>query len=198
MLIVGLTGGIGAGKSTVTQLFASHGVPIIDADIIAREVTQPSQPAYKEIIQHFGEHLILKDGSLDRSLLRHLIFENRDERKWLEALLHPIIQQSIEQQISSISAPYCIVVIPLLFEVQPYSFINRILVIDAPEQMQIDRVLTRDQLNTSQIEAILKAQVSREQRIQGSDDLILNNGDLDDLSKQVEKLHQFYLKLGVQ
>lgn len=198
MLIVGLTGGIGSGKSTVANIFAKHGVPIIDADIIAREVTEPNEPALKQIISHFGEHILSKDGALNRTALRNIIFEHAHERAWLENLLHPIIRQRIEQHINLISAPYCIICIPLLFETESYPFIDRILVIDSSEQSQIERVANRDQLDKTRIASILQTQATREQRLKGADDVILNDGPLSDLDAQVEKLHTFYKDLGVQ
>lgn len=181
MLVIGLTGGIGSGKSTVATLFANHGVPIIDADIVAREVTEPHEPALKHITTHFGDHLLLKDGQLDRTALRNIIFEQPNERIWLENLLHPIIRQRIEQQINRVAAPYCIVIIPLLFETGPYPFLNRILVIDAPENDQIERAASRDESAQSQIASILKTQATREERLKGADDIIINQGPLTNL-----------------
>jgi dephospho-CoA kinase len=198
MLIVGLTGGIGSGKSAVANLFAKHGVPIIDADVIAREVTESNESALKKIISRFGDQILLQNGRLDRSTLRNIIFESEQERAWLENLLHPIIRQRIEQQISLISAPYCIVCIPLLFETEPYPFLDRILVIDTSEQAQIERVANRDQMDKTRIASILKTQASREQRLKGADDIILNEGPISNLDPQVKKLHAFYKQLGLQ
>jgi dephospho-CoA kinase len=137
MLVVGLTGGIGSGKSTVANMFAALGVSVIDADVISREITQSGKPAFNSIIKHFGERLILPDGKLDRSQLRDIIFEDPKQRLWLENLTHPLIRDEMSRQIKNITAPYCIAVIPLLLEVEFYSFINRILVVDASEQKQI-------------------------------------------------------------
>lgn len=199
MLVIGLTGGIGSGKTTVANLFAQHGAPIIDADIIAHDLTQPDMPAYKKIVDHFGnQYPIEKEHSLDRLLLRKIIFEHSHEREWLEGLLHPLILACIEKAISLISAPYCIVVIPLLFEIKPYSFIKRILVVDTPEQVQIDRIIKRDKLSDLQIKAIIHTQTTREIRLKGADDIILNNNDLAYLSKEVTRLHQLYMNLGTQ
>lgn len=196
MLVIGLTGGIGSGKSTVTALFAKHNVPIIDADKVSRDLTQPNQPAFTQIVQHFGNHILLPDGTLDRSRLRRFIFTDTTQRLWLEELLHPLIQTDMEQQIKALSTPYCIAVVPLLFEVECYSFINRILVVDAPEQAQIARVVARDQAAATETEAILKSQASRKDRVARAHDVITNDGDMANLVPQVEKLHQLYLHLS--
>lgn len=196
MLVIGLTGGIGSGKSTVTNLFAKHQVPIIDADIVAREVTQVNSPALTKIAEHFKDNVLKPDGSLDRTKLRSIIFANPDERNWLEKLLHPLIRIEIENRIKDITAPYCIVVIPLLFEVEPYPFIDRILVVDAPQDLQIERVTARDKSEKSQVEAILQSQTSREQRLAKADDVIVNINSIEMLENEVNKLHQLYLKMG--
>jgi dephospho-CoA kinase len=196
MLIIGLTGGIGSGKSTVADLFAEYAVPIIDADVIAREVTEPSHPAFATIIDHFGKDLLLKNGLLDRAALRNLIFADTHQRDWLENLLHPLIRNEIEQRLKTLSAPYCIIVIPLLLEVKPYPFIDRILVIDAPEHKQIERVMSRDHVSKAHIEAILNTQIDRQHRLAQAHDIITNDGSLSDLKSQVEKWHQTYLKMG--
>lgn len=196
MLVIGLTGGIGSGKSTVAKLFAAYGIPIIDADMIAREVTQSNSPTIMDIVNHFEERLLLNDGSLDRAKLRKIIFEKPDQRRWLEDLLHPLIRDRIEKQIKEISAPYCIVVIPLLFEVEPYHFIQRTLVVDSPENLQIKRVATRDNTPRSQVEAILRTQLPRSLRLSQANDVITNDGTLAHLEAQVERLHGIYLRRG--
>jgi len=196
MLVVGLTGGIGSGKSTVANLFANLGVPIIDADLVAREVTQPNQPAFASIIKHFGTDILLPNGTLDRTKLRNIIFANAKQRLWLEHLLHPRIREEMNIQINKLSSPYCIAVIPLLLEVEFYSFINRILVVDAPEQAQIQRVMIRDEAMQPDIEAILKTQASRQDRKAHAHDIITNDGVMDDLVPQVKKLHEKYSQMG--
>lgn len=196
MLVIGLTGGIGSGKSTVTKLFAAHGVPIIDADQISREITQPKQPALEIITSHFGPDILLKDGTLDRPKLRKIIFNHAEERLWLEKLLHPLIRQEIETRIQAHSAPYCITVIPLLFETMPYPFIDRILVIDISENQQVCRVSSRDNVPHAAIAPILKTQIKRKERLSKADDVINNAGTLATLIPQVEKLHQLYLSLA--
>ncbi len=196
MLVIGLTGGIGSGKSTVSHLFAQLGVPIIDADLIARQITESNDQALSSIIEHFGKKIVSENGALNRAVLRDIIFNHPPERLWLEDLLHPLIREEMQQQIRQLSEPYCIAVIPLLLEVEFHSFINRILVVDAPENLQIERTRHRDQIQSSQIEAILKTQAHRHDRIARAHDVIVNDGTLEDLIPQVEKLHQQYLKLS--
>ena len=196
MLVVGLTGGIGSGKSTVAAIFADHGVPIIDADVAARDVTQPDKPAFVRIIKHFGNDILLPNGTLDRAKLRNIIFSNTKQRLWLEHLLHPLIREAMKEQIDQLSGPYCIAVIPLLLEVEFYSFINRILVVDASEQAQIERVMARDKISKLDIEAILNNQANRIDRKAHAQDIIINDGVIADLIPQVEQLHEKYTQMG--
>lgn len=197
MLVVGLTGGIGSGKSTVANLFAKLGVPIIDADIVARDVTTPDKPAFNSIVKHFGPEMVLENGTLDRAKLRQLIFNQPKQRLWLEKCLHPLIKDEMARQISQLTSPYCIAVIPLLLEVEFYSFINRILVVDASEAEQLKRTLSRDNISKADVEAILHSQASRADRRAKAHDVIMNDGMPEDLIPQVDKLHEKYLKLGV-
>lgn len=194
MQVIGLTGGLGSGKTTVCAMFAALGVPIIDADIIAHEITAPHQPAVTAIIQHFGDTVLSSPDLLDRKKIRDIIFKNPNERRWLENLLHPLIIARIKDKISALSAPYCIVAIPLLFETGPYDFIDRILVIDADETMQLARVKLRDGMTDTQITEMLNTQISRDERIKLADDIIYNHGNLADLNIAVEQLHLDYLK----
>ncbi|TAK79235.1 MAG: dephospho-CoA kinase [Gammaproteobacteria bacterium] len=196
MLVIGLTGGIGAGKSTVAQLFADRGVPLIDADLIARKVAEPNTPAFTAILNHFGEAALTKNGTLDRAKLRHIIFTDTDQRCWLEDLLHPLIRDEIEKRIKEIKAPYCIAVIPLLLEVKPYHFIDRILIVDSPESLQLERAAARDKSERAYIEAIVKTQVDRQHRLAQAHDVIVNDGNIADLIPQVESLHQQYLTMA--
>lgn len=194
MLVIGLTGGIGSGKSTVANLFAEYQVPIIDADIIAREMTLPGHPGYEPVIAHFGSAILQPDGQIDRKKLRQIIFSQPEEKQFLENLLHPLIRQEIERQINTQSAPYVIVVIPLLLESPyPYHFIQRILVVDAPIELQIERGRQRDQTQAIDIEAIINSQISREQRLALADEIIENAGKVADLIPQVRQLHEKYL-----
>jgi dephospho-CoA kinase len=197
MLVVGLTGGIGSGKSTVAELFARLQVPIIDADDTARELTSPAKAPFAAIVEHFGKG-ILKDQHINRRELRRIIFSDPKERLWLESLLHPLIREAIEKKIKEISAPYCIVVVPLLFEVKPYDFINRILVVDAPEALQISRVNYRDKVDEVFIATILRTQVKRNYRLANADDVIMNDSSLQHLESQVATLHDKYLTLAAR
>jgi len=195
MLIIGLTGGIGSGKTSTAQCFAKLGVPVIDADILARELTQAPSPVLSKIIEYFGKSILTEDGHLDRKQLREIIFNGPQKRLWLENLLHPLINQAIKNQLSQLNSPYCIVVIPLLVETGPYSFLDRILVIDAPEQQQIERLKTRDQTSPELINKILSSQADRQARLAAADDIIINDGEFEHLAKQVEKLHAQYLRI---
>ncbi|MBT2340881.1 MULTISPECIES: dephospho-CoA kinase [Pseudomonas] len=193
--ILGLTGGIGSGKSAAAQHFIDLGVHVIDADHAARWVVEPGRPALAEIAGHFGPGVLQDDGALDRAVLRKLIFENADERRWLEALLHPLIAEEIAHHLAQAQSSYAILVSPLLIESGQYAMTRRILVIDAPEQLQIERTLQRDQTSEQQVQAILKAQASRQDRLSQADDVLVNDRDLAWLHSEVERLHHFYLTL---
>ncbi len=195
MLVVGLTGGIGSGKSTVATLFAKHGIPIIDADLIARSLTQPHQPAWEKILEHFGPTFLKPDQTLDRQKLREHIFNHPTHRYWLETLLHPLISQQIKNELEKIHAPYCLVVIPLLVETGPYHFIKHILVVDTPEETQILRLKTRDQAKAEDLQKIIATQANREKRLAAADEVVHNTGSLKDLQMQVEHLHRLYLSM---
>ena len=194
-LRVGLTGGVGSGKSTVASHFEALGVPVIDADLVARQVVAPGQPALLEITAYFGEE-VLKEGQLDRALLRRKIFADDHQRRWLEGLLHPLIYEAIEQQIASLSAPYVLIVVPLLLEAGRQDLVDRVLVVDVDPRVQIQRVVGRDQLESSEVEKMLKAQINRETRLAAADDVLDNSGSPDDLPEMVLKLNQFYLNMA--
>jgi dephospho-CoA kinase len=196
MLVVGLTGGIGSGKSVVADCFMKLGVPIIDADHVARHITMPGMPATKLIVDHFGHDVLQSDGSLNRGALRQQIFNDADQRQWLEELLHPLILQDIQRQISEIKAPYCITVIPLLFEVDYHHFVNRTLVVDASEETQLQRTIARDKISRETAMKMLLAQAKRNERLEKANDVIQNDGGLAELMPQVEKLHQKYLEMA--
>ncbi|WP_434703936.1 dephospho-CoA kinase [Pseudomonas sp. Z1-12] len=193
--ILGLTGGIGSGKSAAAQHFIDLGVHAIDADHAARWVVEPGRPALAKIAEHFGPGVLQADGALDRAALRKLIFEQAEERRWLEALLHPLIAEEIAHHLAQAQSPYAILVSPLLIESGQYAMTQRILVIDAPEQLQIERTLQRDQTSEQQVQAILKAQSSRQDRLSHADDVVVNDRDLTWLHSEVERLHHFYLTL---
>ena len=196
MLAIGLTGGIGSGKSTVAKLFAELDVPIIDADVVAREVVQPNRPALQQIQEHFGVEILNELGELDRTALRKHIFDKPEDKKWLEQLLHPIIRQEMKEKVQGLTTPYCILVIPLLFESKPNPLIDRVLVIDSPVSLQIERTQQRDGCDEEMVRAIMKSQVSREERLKRADDVIHNDKDLPYLTQQVHELHKKYLKLA--
>lgn len=196
MLVVGLTGGIGSGKTTVAKLFERYRVPIIDADVIARDVIRPNTPAFEAIVEHFSQQILNQEKHIDRPKLRQIIFKTHDERKWLETLLHPIITEEITQRLKTINAPYVIVVIPLLIEAHTYHFIDRILIVDASMENQIQRVIKRDNVSFEDVIAILELQARRETRLAKADDLIINNDSLENLEPQVERLHQTYSQMA--
>jgi dephospho-CoA kinase len=194
-LVVGLTGGIGSGKSTVARLFANYGVPIVDTDQIARDLTEPGTPAFQTIVNQFDK-ITMSNGQLNRRLLRQLIFADPEKRIWLEELLHPLIREEVLRQLALLKAPYCIVVIPLLFENPPDPIIKRVLVVDTDEELQIARVAKRDVHSVMEIEAIMATQVSRKVRLDGADDIIFNTQEPEFLMPQVEELHKSYLKIA--
>lgn len=200
MFIVGLTGGIGSGKSTVAQHFIALGITCIDADLTAREVVQPGEPALDAISKHFGETILLADGSLDRRKLREEIFANPLARQWLNELLHPLIRQRMLQQCQQANSPYCILMVPLLFENNLQSLVQRTLVIDVDEATQIRRTIQRDNTTEEQVKAIIAAQCPRQQRLMLADDVIANGDEVTPLQRQnaVNTLHQTYLLLASQ
>lgn len=193
--ILGLTGGIGSGKSAAAQHFIDLGVDLVDADHAARWVVEPGRPALASIAGHFGEHILLPDGQLDRAALRERIFAAPEERRWLEALLHPLITEEIRSHLARAKSPYAILVSPLLVESGQYAMTQRILVIDVPQSLQIQRTLLRDGISEEQVRAILKAQATREDRLRHADDVLVNDQDLTRLHAEVERLHHFYLTL---
>lgn len=195
-LIVGLTGGIGSGKTAVSNRFAAHGICIVDADICARAVVEKGTHALHQIQLHFGDTIINSTGELDRAKLRALVFEDAEQKKWLEQLLHPLIFTEMMHQITAATSPYVILVSPLLIEAGQDAIVNRVLVIDAPEDAQLNRTITRDQNNSAQVKAIMATQASREQRLAHADDIIVNDGSLEKLDNEVARLHQHYLALA--
>ncbi len=195
-LRVGLTGGIASGKSTVASLFAALGVPIVDADVIAREIVALGQPLLGRIGKQFGEGVLAVDGSLDRAALRELVFRDSKARRELEALTHPQILLEMERRATAAVGPYVILAIPLLVEKDAARMVDRVLVVDSDEESQIRRLQARDGATRAQAEAILAAQALRAVRLQAADDVILNAGDLHALRDQVSAVHARYLELA--
>ncbi len=198
MLTVGLTGGIGSGKSTVSDLFSNLGVPIIDTDLISHRLLEPDQSGYEKVVAHFGDKLLGKDQQIDRRQLRRVVFNDEAEKLWLEATLHPIIYQQTQQQIELLKGTaYVIVVIPLLFETDFRALLDRILVIDCCPETQIRRLTARDHIDLKLARLMLAQQWTNEARLERADDVIHNGSDLDmDLDQQVAKLHHKYLLLA--
>jgi dephospho-CoA kinase len=194
--VVGLTGGIASGKTSASDHFAKLGVDIVDADIIAREVVAPEQPALKAIIEHFGSNIVDSTGQLDRAALRARVFNNASEQSWLNQLLHPAIRESMQAKIQASQAPYVILVVPLLVENGLNALCDRVLVIDVSEDLQINRAIERDKCEAALIKNIMKAQADRQQRLELADDVIVNDKDQSHLSAQVSVLHKNYLTLA--
>ena len=191
--IVALSGGIASGKSTIANLFAQLGVPIIDADVIARQVVEIGTDAYKVIVKHFSQEILLPNNEIDRSQLRDIIFNNDHERLWLNNLLHPIIQEQTQIQIAQQTVAYVIWVVPLLVENNLHNLADRVLMVDTPEQLQLERLIQRDNIDESLAKKMISSQISSQKRLTYADDIIVNNGDLTSLTAQVNKLHQQYL-----
>ncbi|OAN90161.1 dephospho-CoA kinase [Marinobacter sp. EhC06] len=192
MKIAGLTGGIGSGKSTVARLFGELGVHWVDADDVAREVVEPGTPALAEIAEHFGDEILTSEGALDRAQLRTIVFQEPEERVWLEALLHPIIREELIRQLNpeNYQLPYVLLVSPLLLETDQHELVERIIVIDVPKDVQLERTMARDTNSQEQVERIIAAQMSREDRLARADEVIDNDRPLDDVTRQVRELHE--------
>ena len=194
--IIGLTGGIGSGKSAAASRFAeAHGIHVVDADIKSRVVVEPGRPALRQIVDRFGDAVVQPDGSLNRAALRERVFQEAEERRWLEQLLHPLIREEIARDLAAAESPYALLVSPLLVESGQYQMTRRVLVVDVPEALQIARTTARDQVPEAQVRAILQAQAQRDDRLRHADDVITNDQDLAALHRQVDQLHQFYLAL---
>jgi len=191
--IVGLTGGIGSGKSAASQWFEHQDIDVIDADVVAREVVQPGQPALEKIAQHFGDWVLQADGQLDRRALRDYIFQHPEARQQLEAITHPIIRQSILSQLQQAQSAYVILVSPLLFETGQDRMTHRNLLVDVSEATQLKRASQRDAQSTEQIQKIIATQMPRSEKLKRADDVVHNEGTLDELYQQLMRLHTDYL-----
>ncbi len=194
--IVGLTGGIGSGKTTVANMFAHYNIALIDADIIARKVVKPKTPALQKIIEYFGQQFLLADGNLDRAKLREKVFNDHEAKKWLNNLLHPLIRTALLEELSTAKSPYCLLIAPLLIENKLTRYVDRILVIDVDEETQLSRAMQRDKNSQTLIKSIMQSQLPRQDRLAVADDIIDNTKTLENVHEQVAQLHQFYLKLA--
>ena len=194
--VVGLTGGIGSGKSAVSDRFKSLGIDIVDADVASRVVVEPGRPALVEIAKHFGSDILLADGALNRPVMRTRVFADPAERTWLEQLLHPLINLEIEAGLARSTSPYAMLVSPLLFEIGQDRYAQRILVVDVPVEVQVQRTIARDNNSEEQVRAIIASQTSREERLGHADDVLLNDGDLDSLYRKIDQLHTRYLAIA--
>lgn len=191
---VGLTGGIGSGKTVIGDMFRELGADVIDADVIARDLVRNHTPLFREIVDHFGEDILDDEGDLDRRRLRERIFGNPADKTWLESLLHPAIRREIMARTAASKAPYVVLVVPLLVESGAYDFVDRVLVVDVPESLQVSRARQRDESPEEVIRGIMASQATREERLAKADDIISNDGTLDAARAQVRQLHERYLQ----
>ncbi|AUL96615.1 dephospho-CoA kinase [Vibrio vulnificus] len=198
-LVIGLTGGIASGKTTVANLFQQHfAIDIVDADIVARQVVAPGSAGLTAIVDHFGVDILTHEGELDRGQLRQRIFAHSEEKQWLNALLHPMIRRKMIEDLAQVSSPYALLVVPLLVENQLQTLCDRVLVVDVEEKTQLQRTMDRDGVDEQQVRAILKAQASRHERLALADDVIKNESKDQNLLQQITDLHQKYLAMSKQ
>ena len=197
MFSVGLTGGIATGKTTLSKLFAGLGVPVIDTDLISRKLLEPGEPGYNQVCDHFGDGIIGANHEIDRARLREIVFSNAHEKTWLEAMLHPqIFQRSHDAILQHATATYVLVVIPLLFETNFQALVDRILVVDCPPELQLERLLKRDHIDKTLARKMLAQQLSNSARLARAHDIVDNSENTTDLESQVSALHQRYLQLA--
>lgn len=196
MYVVGLTGGIGSGKTTVANQFAELGITLVDADLLAREVVEPETTALAAIADHFGQSILTQDGQLDRAKLRQLVFADPSEKDWLESLLHPAIRELMLARIEASQSPYTILVSPLLLETDQHRLVDRVLVVDVPVATQLERTLLRDNSNKKTIESIINSQIDRRSRLARADDVISNLDVPDTLRPLVLSLDEKYKRLS--
>jgi dephospho-CoA kinase len=197
MFSVGLTGGIASGKTTISNLFAEQGVPIVDTDVISRELLEPGEHAFNQVCNHFGRRILGPDDQIDRAELRRIVFTDATEKSWLETMLHPLIfQRSHNAMLEHSRSDYVVVVVPLLFETNFQSLVDRILVVNCPAELQIERLVKRDQIDEELARNMLSQQMSNAERLARAHDVIENRGNEKELASQVASLHQSYLKLA--
>jgi dephospho-CoA kinase len=192
-LVIGITGGIGSGKTAVTRCFEQRGITVVDADLVARVVVEPGRPALKAIAEHFGADIIQADGTLDRAALRSRVFSDEAERQWLEQLTHPLIGQEIQDQLNASRSPYTILSSPLLLETSQKALTNFVVVVDVPEEVQLERTVQRDGNDEAQVKRIMAAQMTRKDRLELADIMIDNTGSLEDLDSLVGELNKEFL-----
>ena len=192
-MIVGLTGGIGSGKTAVSDLFQDLGITIVDADLASRVVVEKGREELNKISEHFGEDILTSDGELDRAKLREVIFNSEKEKLWLESLLHPAIASQIQKELDSSTSPYAILVSPLLLETNQKNFCSTVLVVDVPVETQIERTSQRDNVSEEQIKSIIASQIDRDSRLEQADEVILNDGSIQSLESKVQELHKKFL-----
>lgn len=195
-LIVGLTGGIGSGKTAASDYLASLGITIVDADVVAREVVEPGQPALAQIEAHFGREVILPSGHLDRATLRDIVFANPEQRKILEQITHPAIGAAIIAQLQAATSPYSVLASPLLLETSQHQMVKRVLLIDVPEEIQIARTTARDGVPEKQVKSIMAAQLPRQDKLARAHDIISNTGSLAALHQNLHQQHLNYLRIA--
>ena len=193
-LIIGITGGIGSGKSAVTQRFEQLGITVVDADLAARVIVEPGRPALTAIAEHFGQGIIQEDGTLDRAALRQRIFADDSQRHWLEQLTHPLIGREIQQQLTAATSPYTVLSSPLLLETSQKDLTDCVVVVDVPEEVQLERTVQRDDNDESQVRRIMAAQMQRQQRLELADIVLDNSRSLAELDSVVEELHKEFLQ----
>ena len=196
VLTIALTGGIGSGKTSIASIFKSLGVPIIDSDTISKEIILPGKPCFKDIVNEFGEEILTNKGTIDRYKLRDIIFNNDKARIKLENIIHPVVFKNIDTEISLINYPYCLVIIPLLIETKSTERFDRILVIDALESLQFERIVKRDDISPILIKKIIKTQAKRKERLRYANDIIVNNDTIMNFNKSINTLHKKYLGLS--
>ena len=192
-MIVGLTGGIGSGKTAVSDLFQDLGITIVDADLASRVVVEKGREELNKIAEHFGEDILTSDGELDRAKLREVIFNSEEEKLWLESLLHPAIASQIQKELDSSRSPYTILVSPLLLETNQKNYCSTVLVVDVPVETQIERTSKRDNVSEEQIKSIIASQIDRDSRLEQADEVILNDGSIQHLESKVQELHKKFL-----
>ena len=189
-MIIGLTGGIGSGKTAVPETFEKLGITLVDADLASRVVVEKGKPCLEEIVKHFGDDILNENDELNRAKLREIIFNSDSEKLWLESLLHPAIAEQIKDELNASKSPYTILVSPLLLETNQRDFCDKVLVVDVPIELQMERTTKRDGVSEDQVKSIIKSQINRDERLQLADEIILNEGSIEDLEMIVRELHE--------